>query len=254
MEGGSNGHGKEKEILDMIPKENSWEQIMYEVVALEELDPWNLDIGKLARGFAEYIAGLEELDFRIPAKWVIIVALLLRMKSDQIKILKMDETPAAEDEFAGIEDFDDLPGETEVMSGEAGPELGPLEAVTKRKPVRKITINELVDSLRRVLKSQKRREMKIRTRKGKINISGEDIGKRINDLYARINAMLGRMDRKEIGFSELVGDWKRDNVVGSFLPLMHLDNEKKVTCRQNKMFEEIFIKRRDLPAADTKGS
>ena len=100
---------KENEILELIPKENSWEQILYEVVAIEDLDPWNLDLSELSRGFSEYIKALKELDFRIPAKWVIITCMLLRMKSDYIKVLKREETEYEDD----LLDFDRIAGESE---------------------------------------------------------------------------------------------------------------------------------------------
>ncbi len=111
-EDGNNGHSTVKDegdILDLIKQENSWEQILYDVVALEDLDPWNLDLNALSSGFAEYISTIKELDFRIPAKWVIIAAILLRMKSDAIKIMKTDRD-AEDEEFMDLDEFEDKEG------------------------------------------------------------------------------------------------------------------------------------------------
>ena len=233
--------GAEKEILELIPRENSWEQIIYQVVAMNSLDPWNLDLSVLSRGFADRIAALEEVDFRIPAKWVMIAAVLLRMKSDYIKILKMDREPGP-DEFSGLEDMDaELLGEAEDLPH---PEVDPIETAAKRRPVRRITVTELVDSLRRVLASEKRRDLRVRRMRGKISIATDDIAARIESLYGRITAMLGRMDQDELRFSKLVGKWERQNVIDHFMPLVHLDNEKKIECVQKNMFDEIFIRSR----------
>jgi segregation and condensation protein A len=240
---GNNGHGKENEILEMIPRENSWEQIIYQVVAMNNLDPWNLDLNALSRGFADHIMSLEEVDFRIPAKWIIIAAVLLRMKSDYIKIMKMDREPD-NGEFI---DFDELE-ETEIE--DVGPgvlegDIDPIEVSAKRKPIRAVTITELVDSLKRVLSSEKRRELKVKKARGKIRIKTDDIAVRIENLYSRISNMLSRMNEKRLPFTSLVDKWEKEKVIDAFMPLIHLDNDRKVECTQKEMFDEIFIKRRE---------
>ncbi|MFH0956453.1 MAG: hypothetical protein V1813_01175 [Candidatus Aenigmatarchaeota archaeon] len=240
------GNGWEREMLDLMQKENSWEQILYQVVAMKDLDPWSLDVCVLSKGFSEYIATLSDVDFRVPAKWVMISAVLVRMQSDHIRILKVDKGP--EDEFMGLDELDALGGGAEDFIG--GREIGrddimPMEAAHKRMPVRRITINELVDSLRKVLATGERREEDIRNRMGRVNISTEDIAARIEGLYKRITGMLGKLDDGgEIRFSDLVGKWERGNVIDHFMPLIHLDNDRKVRCTQKEMFNEIFIKGR----------
>jgi segregation and condensation protein A len=231
----------ENDILELIKQENSWEQILYDVVAIEDLDPWNLDISVLSRGFTQYIADIKELDFRIPAKWVIIASMLLRMKSDCIKILKTDDEPNG-DALVDIDGFDEI---AEPVEGNGHKlDMDPLEAVPRRKPVRRITITELVSSLRNVFAAQTRREDRLEERRGRINISSEDITKRIENLYKRITGIMSRVKGDEIKFSQLVETWERNQVVDTFLPLVHLDQERMVSCRQEKIFDEIFISKR----------
>jgi chromatin segregation and condensation protein Rec8/ScpA/Scc1 (kleisin family) len=237
-------NGFEREMLDLMPGENSWEQILYQVVAMKDLDPWSMDVCALSKGFSEYIATLSDVDFRVPAKWVMISAVLVRMQSDNIRILKMDRGP--QDDFMGLDELDALGGGAEDFIG--SPQLSrddimPMQAAQRRMPVRRITITELVDSLRRVLATGERREEDIKNRMGRVNISTEDIAARIEGLYRRITGMLGKMDEgEEIRFSQLVGKWERGNVIDHFMPLIHLDNDKKVSCTQKEMFSEIFIK------------
>jgi chromatin segregation and condensation protein Rec8/ScpA/Scc1 (kleisin family) len=238
---------REMEILNLIPKDNSWEQILYEVVAMNNLDPWDLDLSALSRDFSGYISSLEDVDFRVPAKWVMISAVLLRMKSDHIRILKMDREP--QDDFMGMDELDALGGSGEDFISPLGElrkeDIAPIEASPRRMPVRRVTITELVDSLRKVLSSEERRGAALRERMGAVSISTEDITARIEGLYKRITGMLGRMDeRQELKFSELVGKWEKGNVVDNFMPLVHLDHEKKIACRQKEMFSEILIKGR----------
>lgn len=231
----------EEDILELIKKDNSWEQVIYQVVALENLDPWNLDINILCGGFAEYVSTIKELDFRIPAKWVIIASMLLRMKSDCIKILKMDEDIEEEQEFMDWEEIEEM---ADAQQAESKIDMDPIDVVVKRKPIRKVTISELVGSLRNVLKANKRKQDKHQERKERIKINQEDFSKRIDNLYKKIGNMFTKIKQNEIRFTNLVGSWKRGQIIDTFLPLIHLDNESKVICKQKEIFEEILIKKK----------
>ena len=77
---------EEENILKMIIEKESWEEIIYYIVNVENLDPWNVDLVKLTDRFLNFINNVKELDFRIPAKIVFVVAVLLRLKADNLSI------------------------------------------------------------------------------------------------------------------------------------------------------------------------
>ena len=83
---------KEESLLEMILKEESWEELIYNIVSYEGLDPWDVDIIKLADSFLKYIEGMKTLDFRIPAKVVLVAAILLKLKSDILSPMKIEGT------------------------------------------------------------------------------------------------------------------------------------------------------------------
>jgi len=230
---------KESEILELITKEYSWEQVIYKIIAWEGIDPWDLDLKRLSESFLQYIEKLEELDFKIPAKYLIIAAVLLRMKSDHLEFL--------ESLVYGDDAIEELENEieSEVVSGEEQKfEINPITVPPRRQPTRKIVIDELISALRKALKTHERRkERRIRRRK-QIDIRKDDITERIAELYRKIESLLREMKDEEIRFSSLVREWKRNEIVNTFLPLIHLDNDKKVNCRQEKIFDEILIRKR----------
>ncbi len=235
---------EEKKIMELITSEYSWEQIIYKIVAWEGLDPWNLDISLLSSAFVQYMAGFKELDFKIPAKYVIIAAVLLRMKSDHLQFLERMK----EDGMDDVEGIDNLEvaktTENEELNGEQRRfEITPVTVPPKRHSRRRIMINELIYALRKTLKTQERRETRMRVRK-KININRNDIIQRIENLYQKINDLLAKIKNDEIRFSKLVGKWERKEIIDAFLPLVYLDNSKKVACRQEEIFDEIYIKKR----------
>lgn len=240
----ANNGRSEKKILDMIVSDYSWEQVLYKVIAWEGLDPWNLDIIRLSEAFATHIADIRELDFRLPAKYILIASVLLRMKSDYIRILKEDELAAGYDEFddmeSGLEGVTERPG----IPLPQGTALEPIQVPARRRPTRRVVVTDLVAALRRALGSSERREKRMMNR-GHIEIGGEDIGERIERLYGRIGEIMNRMKKEEVTFSGLVKRWERGEIIETFMPLLYLEHQKRVNCRQEELFKEIFIRKQE---------
>ena len=225
----------EKDIMQLITQDYSWEQVLYKIIAWEGLDPWDLDISKLSGSFVQHVEKMEELDFKVPAKYVIIAAVLLRMKSEHLHFIdwltnpqeEAVEEPGGDIEQAGRE-IDDL-------------SVNPITVPPMRYARRKITANELVFALRKVLSMQEKRKIKhLRARK-QIRVTEDRIAERISELYERINKLLSKINQDEIRFSEIVKKWERGEIIQTFVPLIYLDNERRVQCRQQELFQEIFV-------------
>lgn len=228
----------EKKILEFITSEYSWEQIIYEIIAWEGLDPWDVDISKISAGFLKYLHAMKELDFRVPAKYIMVASVLLRMKSDYLRQFKEQVTGEAEQEMQ------EALIEAEVAGSESF-EINPLTIPPRREPVRGVVVTELVKALKKVLKAHEKRVFRTEKLRKDIDVTGDNINERIKTLYARINSLLSRVRKKEVEFSKLVGEWKREEVVDNFIPLVHLEQQKKVRARQEEIFEEIWVSRRD---------
>ena len=220
---------KESDIMQMIISDQSWEQIIGEIITAEALDPWDLDICKLSDSFAAHIGRLDTMDFKVPAKYVIISAVMLRMKSDDLQLLDFGREPEMEIDWPEI-----------VGSGIERVNVSPLILPPRRFAHRKIVVEELISALRRVLATQERRDVRSQIRP-QLELSDFDIEDRINNLYGRINTLMGQMNGGELRFSDVVPKWERGHIIETFLPLMHLDNSGKVLCRQDEFFKDIFI-------------
>jgi len=226
----------EKKVLDFIASDYSWEQIIYEIIAWEGLNPWDLDISKISEGFLRYLHAMKEMDFRVPAKYIMVAAYLLKMKSDYLRAFKEQVTGEAEQKMQ------ESLREAETMERF---EIDPLNIPPRREPVRGIVVTELVKALRRVINAHERRVTRKEKLRKDIDISSENINERIRMLYAKINSLLARVRGKEVEFSKLVGKWEREEVVNNFVPLIHLEQQKKVRARQEEIFDEIWVSRRD---------
>ena len=224
---------EEKDIVDMISKESNWEEVLEYVITEEGMDPWDVDIAKLADAFTDYVKTVGKLDFRVPARVIIIAAVLLRMKME-ILIFEEEEKREKEKKEDELIDISKVPD---------------LEAPIKRTPKRKVTLDELVGALEKAFRTKEIRETKkARARRRVEELMEEDyvdIDKKIDELYSRISGVLDKLKKGEITFSELVPKWERNEIVENFLPLLHLTQEGKVTCEQKELFKEIYIKIKD---------
>jgi len=229
MEGGN--------LLKLIIEKQSWEDIIYHIVSYENLDPWDIDIVKLADSFMKYIRKLKMLDFRIPAKVILVAAILLKLKSDTLSPFKSEEV-----EYASEVSFNEYEELREKLSQIK------LSPSIQRRVKRKVTLEELVDALKKAMKVKKKKE---RLRKlldkriaEEITIE-EDIESRIEKLLSKIDSLIAKLKSKKVGFRKLVDRWEREEIVRNFVPLLHLSSRGIVETEQKKLFDEIWILKRE---------
>ena len=215
--------------------EPSWEDVIVKIVAEEGMDPWAVDIIRLSDVFLEYLKKIEENDLRIPARFILIASILLRMKSD-VLAEKKEKVLIPESE----KEPDDM---LRILA-----EVPPLNPPIKRIPLRNVSLDELISALKKAYDVQDRRVQRRRRVRKAVNFAipiaqEEDITKRIDRLLSNINQAL--LDVDNIEFSRLVKRWGRKEIVETLVPLLHLSQDGKISLLQNELFKEITVKMKD---------
>jgi len=219
----------EENILKTIIERESWEEILYHIVSVEGLDPWDIDLVRLADSFITFVKRSEELDFRTPAKVVFIAAILLRLKAERLAILEVEEERGREEK----------PFEFDIDVKEL--ELG---KPFLRLPKRQVTLEELIHALRKALKVRERRELRRLEWRARLDAEIEleaDVAKRIEELMVEIDQLLVSLRTKHVRFRQLVGEWTRERITACLVPLLHLEQNKKIKTEQEEFFKEIWI-------------
>lgn len=224
----------DQQLIDLMVSEPSWEDVIVKIVAEEQMDPWSIDIIRLANTFLIYIEKIEKIDLRMPARFILIAAILLRMKSDVLTEKKpkifIPESEKEPDEMLRI-----------LAS------VPPLQPPLKRIPLGNVTLNELINALRKAYQVQDRRiERKRRVKRAvefAVPIPEEDITERIDKLLSQINGALMEIDNVE--FSRLVKRWGRKEIVEALVPLLHLSQDGRIHLHQEELFKEILVKLRE---------
>jgi segregation and condensation protein A len=213
-------------VIQTIIVGTDWQEVLTTLVAEEGMDPMSVDIIKLASAFGRYLEQLKKFDFRVPARFILVAAILLRMKAELL--LDEEEQKALRAQNVEPLNLDDVP----IL-------LPPMT----RKPTKKVTLGELVSALNKAFEFQERKEGKqLRMRRAveRLIEREEDIEVRIKDIHEEISRL------RQTTLSELVHVWKREEIVKTFMPVLHLMQRDIITVDQEEMFKEIFIKIKDV--------
>jgi segregation and condensation protein A len=211
----------EDRVIQTIVLGSDWQEVLTQLVTEGGLNPEDVDLLKLTDAFMVYLQRLRSFDFRIPARFILIAAILLRMKAELF--LEEEEKKVMREKIVEPLNID----------------VPLLTPPAIRKPTRKVTLTELISALNKAFEFQEKKETKELRMRGAIeNLierPKEDIETRIKNIYARI------IEKKKLTFTELVPSWKRKEIIDTFMPLLYLDQRGMVTCEQEDMFKEIFI-------------
>lgn len=221
---------EEENILQMVIEKGSWEEIIYYIVSLEKLDPWDISLIKLSDSFLKFLRSVEELDFRIPAKIVFVAAVLLKLKADHLSI---------------FEEKEDVFEEAQKSFVDLGidPNLIQLGHPIKRIPKRQVTLDELIHALKKALTVKERKVERKRVWRAQLQaeIGEEDITQRIEKVMSEIESLMEKSKQTKIEFKKIVKKWEREQIVKHLIPLLHLEQNQKIRTEQEDYFKEIFI-------------
>jgi len=225
----------ELNIEEILQSEQAWEYILLDIVKSADLDPWDIDLTKLTESYLEKIETMKRLDLRVPARIILAAAILLKLQADTI-------VPS---EAGGFFDFDfdeadELFSDQEDREAE---EVPMLDLHIRRRPTRKVTLDDLVKSLKKSFQSEVRRERKRRRVHFQIDVEGIDISEQIDKIYGEITSH----KEKKIPFSNLLEDKDRDTVINTLMPLLHLANDHKIGLEQEEFFKEFYVLKRPTP-------
>lgn len=225
----------------IFSRELGWQEIIYDLINTEQLDPWDVNIIVLTDKYLVKIRELEEADFFISSKVLLAASLLLRIKSELLlnKYLKsIDEIL-----FGRKEQKKSVLERIEL--DEEIPFLVPKSPIPR---FRKVTLQELIDSLNKAIVTENRRIKKEIVNRNSLREIGISLPKKTYSIKDRIEAIYNRLtghfnkskETRKVTYSEFVGPEKEDKII-SFSPLLHLENQKKVWLEQEKHFDEIDI-------------
>jgi segregation and condensation protein A len=231
----------EERIFSILFKEDdlSWQTIIYDLVKTEQMDPWDINISTIADKFIGMLRKMQEMDFRVGGKMILAAALLVKIKSE--KLMKEDIT--AFDNLFANNDVELLEGlEDDGAEGIRGerPKLVPR---TPQPRQRKVSVYDLVEALEKALHTETRKQFNIQHTAApevKVPAKPTDMSSIINTMYQNMKIKFG--DMSTFNFNEIIPSPTKEDKVHTFIPLLHLDTQRKIDILQKEHFGDILIK------------
>jgi len=234
----------QKKLFNMLFEDDevTWQTMIYELVKTEQMNPWDIDLKVLSDKFLKMVSDLKNFDFRISGKIILAAAILLRIKSS--KLLDEDLTNLNR-LIAMTEEEDDFYEELDAdydYNTEVDKDKFRLIPKTPQPRKRKVSVFDLVDALKKALDVKKRRSRFHATEPDmKIPEKTRDITEIIKEIYGEIMQYFVEKKIKKMSFSELIPSNTREDKVYAFMPLLYLDNQRKIELEQEQHLSEIMI-------------
>lgn len=223
--------------------EVTWKSLIFSLIEAEQMDPWDIDVSIIANKFIAMLKQLKELDFRIGGKIVIASAILLKLKTNKL----MDEEIVALDNLinSSDEDLEEAFFEDEYFDNPKQREREKHELVvrTPQPRKRKVSVYDLVEALEKVLDTKPRKIIKSKGTYKKVLAPENytDISELMVEVYSKINNHFQATPKQKLTFTDIIiSDHKEDKIM-TFIPLLHLDNQRKIDITQQDHFGEIAI-------------
>jgi len=224
-------------------EEITWQSILYDLMKKGDMNPWDIDVSVLSKNYVKKIRELQEHDFRLSGKVLLAAAILLKIKSDRLLGEDLSYFDSLLHESEETEESLLFEENASIIGNEQIPQLIPR---TPQPRQRKVNIYDLVDALEQALEVKKRRVL--------ANIPPQPIGAPkktknisviVTDVYDRIKTFFAS-NKGRLTFSQLIPSDSREDKVYTFIPLLHLSNQRKVDLHQFQNFGEIEIMMRKI--------
>lgn len=231
------------QILDMLLKKDelTWQDILYDLIKSERMDPWNIDVSQLSKKYMDIVRKLQETNFFVSGKVILASAILLKIKSNK---LLTENIANFDSQLYHQEEDEDYTEQLEDQDFEQGshPRLTIKTPIARK---RRVSLNDLVDALEKALEVDTRRKV----RRQRYEYPDEDlampakkvdVGQKIKEVYSKVTEYF-KIKQSNLTFTQLLPSSSKEDKVFTFIPLLHLENQKKVDMNQKNSFDEIYI-------------
>jgi len=229
-------------ILNILSNKDeiTWQSVLYELVKSEEMDPWDVDVSLLSQGYIKIIKQLKEHDLALSGKVVLAAAIMLKIKS---KRLLTDDLDAFDNLMSG-QDEEALYEEEGMQESRGRIKVDGVNLIPKtpQPRKRKVSIYELVDALRLALDTDRRRLTRLRPVVMEMPEPKFDISAAMKGVYKNIIEFFTGDQEGKLTFSQLVPSDEKMDKITTFIPLLHLTNQRKVDLFQETHFGEIEVR------------
>jgi segregation and condensation protein A len=215
--------------IEELVKNATWKEILVELVERNQLNPWDIDIGKIVAGYIAIVKEMKVLDLYVPANIILAASVLLRMKSETITLL--------------LDDKEELPEFPEMEQIRTIPEVPELLYTSRLRPGRRITLDDLMQALDEAMTVRQFREDtdRIKNTPVPLVLGDYDIDSKMDATQKLLKARADRYGKVTFSSLSKTFDSFEGVLLDLFVPLLFLFQKGIVLLEQETFFDEIII-------------
>ena len=239
----------QEQIYDILVEQNdiTWKAILYDLIKTERMDPWDVDLSQITGKYIQRVKGLKEHDLKVSGKVLLAAALLLKIKSKRLVGEDLNEfdrllatAEMTEDQF-----YEELESDLQKARVIPPEEMLRLIPRTPQPRRRKVSVYDLVRALEKALEVKHRRLIKMGSPEARVIMPARkiDITLAIKQIYKSIREWFVVNKKSKMKFSELLPkDADKNAKLFTFVPLLHLGNQRKIDLSQEEAFQDFDIR------------
>lgn len=226
----------------MAQDDITWQAILFDLVNSNEIDPWDIDLSVLSANFLKMVREMKETNLKISGKVILASTILLRLKSGRFIDTDLAQLESLIASMNESEDDFDEDGEFQTVLGKGERKNYKIYPRSPQPRKRKVSVYDLVRALEGVIEKQKIRvrkrapqpEMEYHSKSVDMNIVLRDV---FNSLYDTVE----EKKSDTLKFSDILPSNERNDIVATFLPLLHLTNQRVTDLYQEEAFSDFDV-------------
>ena len=232
-------------IMDLVMHgdEMTWQQLLFDLVKTQQMDPWDVNLTTLCEEFLVAVRHMTQTNFRLNGKIVLATAMLLKIKTSALldhDINALDTLLASQDEQDMALDLEDGPQGRQRIHVDNLPRVYPK---TPQPRQRQVSIYDLVEALEQALEVNVRRQRRILFSHPEVRIPERsiDLHGAMDTVYGRVREHYDSGKQEQLTFQQLTAGADKTAVIYTFMPLLHLTTARKTDMDQPEHFSTIYI-------------
>lgn len=231
-------------------------EILVSLAKTGKVDPWNIDIVDITDKYLTQLFQMKAQNLRLTGRTLLFAAILLRLKSNILENIDINEFEAQEqfNEFELTDDGFEAEYEPEyntnnvisideVLQRRTSVRLNRNRVVTLKDLIRQLEFYEMIDKKQSLKNAHERAKRRVRSY---ANLSADDIvnlahdeyiDKGVQTLKANLEDILSREERIELNELTLLGMDK----IAAYISLLFLAAESDYELVQDEFYSDLYV-------------
>lgn len=238
-------------------------EILVSMAKSGKMDPWNIDIVDITDKYLSHLFQMKAQNLRLTGRTLLFAAILLRLKSNILENVDINEFNQEEQQLDDFELSDDFEADyddsyntnnvvsiDEVLQRRTSVRLNRNRVVTLKDLIRQLEFYEMIDKKQSLKNAHERAKRRVRSY---ANFSADDIINLAHDEYieegvgklkANLEQILMHENRIELNELTLLGMDK----IAAYISLLFLCVEADYELVQDEFYSDLYVQRVSLEA------